>query len=479
MTVTTEPRQDARAFIDARCLSVLDGLRASGSIRTADPFTGELIADVPTATHEAVEDAVARARNALQAWRRRPASERAALLRQLADLIDAQYDTMAAVESLDAGKLFAGTRGWDVANARDVLRFYADDGPAYLERASVYERATERRQAIGVAALLAPWNAPLAVGVWKLAPALLAGCTIVMKAPERAPMSTLALASLAREAGFPEGVVNVLTGDGAVGEALVSHPSVGAISFTGGSDIASAIVGQSAENMPRLLLELGGKNSNVVFGDADLDDAVAGTLTAMFDVAGQNCCAGSRTLVERGLYDEFVERVIAEVTAMQVGDQFDPLTNMGPQIDGRHAAEVMAAVDHAKADGATVLVGGVVGGPNGTCVAPTVVAPRSFDQAIWTDEIFGPVGCIAPFDNLAEALSLANDTRYGLSASVWSRSAETCEQFARDIEVGVCWTNTYSLFDIGVPWGGIKRSGYGRELALQTLDEYTQAKVVY
>ncbi len=309
MTVTTDPRTLARDFIASRgLLSAIHNLPTDGSIATRDPYSGDIIVDVPSVAAAAVDVAIARAKAAQATWKRVTPAERATYLVRLASLIDEHYDEIAAIESLDAGKLYAGTRGWDVSNARDVLRFYADSGSAYLGQSESYDRASSLRQPVGVVAILAPWNAPLAVGVWKLAPALLAGCAVVVKAPERAPMSTLALAHLAAEAGLPKGLVNVVTGDGRIGNALVSHPDVAAVSFTGGTAIASAIVAASAENVPRLLLELGGKNANVVFADADLDEAAAGTVTAMFDVAGQNCCAGSRTLVEQSVYDEFVAR---------------------------------------------------------------------------------------------------------------------------------------------------------------------------
>jgi acyl-CoA reductase-like NAD-dependent aldehyde dehydrogenase len=228
-----------------------------------------------------------------------------------------------------------------------------------------------------------------------------------------------------------------------------------------------------------MVLELGGKNANVVFADANLDEAVAGTVTAIFDVAGQNCCAGSRTIIESSIREEFIDRLVAATGEIVVGDQFDDATTMAPQIDSHHASTVLQAVERAQQEGAKLLCGGSVGGPNETCLEPTLVVPASLDQKIWNEEIFGPVGCIAEFDSLEEAIGMANATEYGLSASVWSSDPTKLKRFSGESEVGVCWTNTFGLFDIGVPWGGAKRSGYGRELALSTLDEFTRVKTVY
>jgi aldehyde dehydrogenase (NAD+) len=480
MSIAVDPRTLAHNYIRDHALLDLVAGPSAKTIATRDPFTGEVIADIPSMSDDAVAAHVARASASLAAWRALSAGERATFLERMADIIDESYDELASIESLDAGKLYSSTRGWDVGNARDVLRFYAAEGPDYLARETTYQRARSVRQPVGVVATLAPWNAPLAVGVWKLAPALVAGCTVVMKAPERAPLSTLALARIAEEAGVPAGVVNVVTGDGGgAGNALVRDARVAAVSFTGGTAIASSIVTSSAGHLPRLLLELGGKGPNVVFGDADLDAAVPGTVVAMFDVAGQNCCAGSRTLVERTIYDEFVERVVAATEDLVVGDQFAPDTSMAPLIDRDHADRVMRTLSDARDAGDRLLCGGTLDGPNKTCFAPAIVEPRSLDGSLWTDEIFGPVACIAPFDDPADALALANSSDYGLSGSVWSGDVEKARRFALDANLGVVWTNTFGLFDIGVPWGGVKRSGYGRELTIATIDEYTQTKVIY
>lgn len=473
-------RAAACAYLDQQDLLGVVARPGDEVIPTADPYTGEVIVDVPSTEPSQIAEVVGASRAALKNWRASPIEERAALLRRMADLIDDSYDQLAAIESIDVGKLYTGTRGWDVANARDVLRFYADHGTEYLERSKDYERGRSFRQPLGAIAALSPWNAPLAVGVWKLAPALLAGCTVVLKAPERAPLSTLALTRLAEQAGAPSGAVQVVAGLGStVGASLVEASGLDGISFTGGTGVASSIIAASAENLPRMVLELGGKNANVVFADADLDEAVAGTVTATFDVAGQNCCAGSRTIIESSVRPEFIERLVAATGEIVVGDQFDEATTMAPQIDSRHADTVLLAVEKARQEGAKLLCGSSTGGPNGTCLEPTLMVPASLDQEIWNREIFGPVGCIAEFDGIGEAIEMANATEYGLSASVWSSDPSKLERFAAESEVGVCWTNTFGLFDIGVPWGGVKRSGYGRELALSTLDEFTHVKTVY
>ncbi|HET8863724.1 MAG TPA: aldehyde dehydrogenase family protein [Solirubrobacterales bacterium] len=473
-------RVAARTYLNDQDLLGMVAQAGGETIPTADPYTGEVIAEIPSTKPSRIAEVVSTSRATLESWRSSLIEERVALLRRMADLIDDSYDELAAIESIDVGKLYAGTRGWDVGNARDVLRFYADHGPEYLERSEEYERGRSFRQPLGAIAALSPWNAPLAVGTWKVAPALLAGCTVVLKAPERAPLSTLALTRLAEQADAPSGAVQVVAGLGSeVGTALVEASGLDGISFTGGTSVASSIIAASAENLPRMVLELGGKNANVVFADADLDEAVAGTVTAIFDVAGQNCCAGSRTIVESSIREEFIERLVAATGEIVVGDQFDEATTMAPQIDSRHAATVLQAIEKAQQEGAKLLCGGSVRGPNETCLEPTLIVPLSLDQEIWNEEIFGPVGCIAEFDGIEEAIEMANATEYGLSASVWSSDPAKLERFAAESEVGVCWTNTFGLFDIGVPWGGVKRSGYGRELALSTLDEFTRVKTVY
>lgn len=472
---------DVRPFIDGQYVdAATDSTR-----RVIDPYTSAVLVEMPDCGAEDVSRAVGAARRAFDdgRWSRLAPEERAERLRKLAELIDEHHDDLALLESSDVGKPISGTTGWDISNAATMYRYYAelvDVAASELEIPGA-KRAFQRREPLGVVAALVPWNFPFPCISWKIGPALAAGCCVVIKSAERAPLSAQALAALTAEAGFPPGVVNVVMGPGpSAGAALVADDRVDAISFTGGAATASALVAGSAKHLPRLTLELGGKGANVVWADADFEQAVAGAVVGMFDVAGQNCCASSRTIVHDDIADAFVEAVVEATAGRRLGDPMDDATKQGPQIDAAHVQHIHSFVTEAKDQGAKVLTGG--GAPpelNGNFYAPTIIDEVRQDMRISQEEIFGPVGCIYRASDLDSAISQANDTKFGLSSAVWASDPAVLDRFVRESRVGVCWVNTFGLFDPEVPWGGTKCSGYGRELGHEALREFTTAKTVY
>lgn len=474
-------RLDLRPFIGGRHVdAATDDIR-----RVTDPYTNAVLAEMPDCGPEDVSRAVSAAREAFDdgRWTQLDPDERAACLQKLAELIDHHHDDLALLESSDVGKPISGTTGWDISNAATMYRYYADLVHEATRDTDIpgSERAYQHREAVGVVAALVPWNFPFPCISWKIGPALAAGCCVVIKSAERAPLSAQALARLALDAGFPPGVVNVVMGAGpSAGGALVADDRVDAISFTGGTATATSLVEASARHLPRLTLELGGKGANVVWSDADLDQAVAGTVVGMFDVAGQNCCASSRTIVHEDIAEVFIEAVVEAAGKRQLGDPLDDATEQGPQIDAAHVEHIHGFVNEATEQGATVLTGG--GTPpelGGTFYSPTVIDRVSHDMRISREEIFGPVGCIYRASDLDSAIQQANSTSFGLSSSVWASDPDVLDRFVRELRVGVCWVNTFGLFDPEVPWGGTRRSGYGRELGRDALREFTTAKTVY
>jgi acyl-CoA reductase-like NAD-dependent aldehyde dehydrogenase len=476
------PRIDPRPYINGAFVDA----STNRSLGTTDPFDEATLAELPDCGAADVERAVGAARAAFDdgRWSRLTGAERASYLRRLAELIEDRHDHLAFIESSDVGKPISGTTGWDISNAATMYRYYADLAEHWAENAEIpgAVRAYERREPVGVVAVLVAWNFPFPCISWKLGPALAMGCTVVLKPAERAPLSALALAQLVSEAGFPAGVVNVITGaGGTAGAALVSDPRIDAITFTGGSSTASELLRASASRLPRMALELGGKGATVVWADADFDSAVAGTATAMFDVAGQNCCAGSRAFVHERIADDFVAAVVELAERRILGDQLDQATEQGPQIDAAHVARIAAFVDEARAAGARVLTGGrTPDSLGGNFYAPTILEDVTDDMRVAREEVFGPVGCIYRVgDDLDAAITRVNDTPYGLSSSIYSNDDEILSHFVDRARVGVCWVNTFGLFDPEVPWGGTRLSGYGRELGHAALREFTTSKSVY
>jgi acyl-CoA reductase-like NAD-dependent aldehyde dehydrogenase len=442
-----------------------------------NPATEQPVAQVPRSTVEEVDAAIERAARAQQAWRAVAPGDRARLLRRFAEQVDAHVDELAALETAEAGHPVSAAR-WEAGQVRDVLMYYA----------AAPERLTGRQipvpggldvtfaEPVGVVGLIVPWNFPMPILSWGLAPALAAGCTVVAKPAELTPLTALRIAGLALEAGLPEGVFQVLPGQGSVvGQRLVDHPDVRKIAFTGSSEVGREVMAGCARTVKRLTLELGGKSANIVFADADLDKAAATAPYAVFDNAGQDCCARSRILVEATVLDKFMALLEPAVRGVVVGDPADTATEMGPLISATHRAHVAGYVP----DGAPVAVRGSVPAGAGFWYPPTVLAPVSPDSPAYTEEIFGPVVTVTPFTDEADAVAKANDTPYGLSGSIWTSNVGRAIRVARGVETGNLSVNSHSSVRYWTPFGGFKQSGLGRELGPDAVDAFTDVKNVF
>jgi phenylacetaldehyde dehydrogenase len=451
-----------------------------------NPATGLPLAEAPLASEQDVDGAVRAARAAFPLWRFTPPTQRARLIWALADLLEEHQEEFATIEVLDNGKPLGEARAVDIALTIELLRYYA--GWTTKIAGSVQPNSIPgmlsmvRREPVGVVAAITPWNFPLLEVAYKLGPALTAGCTLVVKPSELAPLSTLRLMELVHEAGFPRGVVNVVIGGPDIGAYLVRHPLVDKIAFTGQTETGKAILRASADDLKRVTLELGGKSPNIVFADADLDAAAGGAFGGIFFNQGEACVAGSRLFAEASIVETLVERVADKAKAIRLGHGLDPRTEMGPLISAPHRERVLGYVADAAADGAEVITGGraaQVSGLNGFFVEPTVIAAVRNDMRVAQDEIFGPVLSVIPWHDLDELKALANDVRYGLAAGIWTRDTSKALRVAEHIEAGTVWINTYGMFDVAVPFGGRKHSGFGRELGEEALEPYLQSKSIW
>jgi acyl-CoA reductase-like NAD-dependent aldehyde dehydrogenase len=442
-----------------------------------EPATEEVLAQVPRAGREETDAAVARARAAFPAWAAVGPPDRAALLRDLADALEARSEDLAVLEARNAGKPIADARG-EMGMVVETFRFYAGAPERATGKTIPVDGGVDMtfREPLGVVGLIVPWNFPLVIACWKVAPALAAGNTIVLKPAELTPLTAIELERIALDAGLPEGVLNVVVGPGSVcGQRLVEHPDVAKIAFTGSTAVGRGIAAGAAGTIKRVTLELGGKSANVVYADADLEKAAAAAPLAVFGNAGQDCCARSRILVERSVLDPFMAALEDAVEAVRVGDPLDEGTQMGPLISAGQRDQVASFVN---GEAPVAIRGAAPDGP-GYWFPPTVLCPVANDDRAAREEIFGPVAAVIPFRDEAEAVRLANDTIYGLSGSVWTRNGAKALRTARAIETGVVSINSNTSVRVSTPFGGFKQSGVGRELGPDALDAYTEVKNVF
>jgi acyl-CoA reductase-like NAD-dependent aldehyde dehydrogenase len=446
-------------------------------LEVLNPATEEVVERLEPATEGDADAAIARARDAFPAWRDVHPDDRSRLLRRLADALDAEQENLAQLESKNTGKPIGDSRG-EMAMVAETFHYYAGMPERLLGDTIPVSGGVDVtfREPLGVVGLIVPWNFPLTIASWKMAPALAAGNTLVLKPAELTPLSALQFERIALEAGIPEGVINVVVGPGSkVGKRLVEHPDLAKVAFTGSTEVGKGIMAGAAGTIKRVTLELGGKSANVVFADADLEKAAASAPVAVFGNAGQDCCARSRILVEKSAFDEFLSLMQPVVEGFRVGDPFDEETEMGPLISADHREKVAAYVP----EGAPVAIRGEAPEGSGFWYPPIVLAPVSNDDKAAREEIFGPVVAVIPFEDEEDAIRQANDTVYGLSGSIWTENGPRALRVARRMETGVISVNSNTSVRVATPFGGFKQSGVGRELGPHALDYYTEVKNVY
>ena len=462
---------------------------ASGeTYATINPATEEVSAQVAKGDERDIDLAVQAARRAFDQgpWPRMAAAERARVLWKLADLITANVDEMARLESVNTGKTLFDSGKVELPFAAEVFRYYAGwTTKIHGETLNLRDGAFTftLRQPLGVVGAIVPWNFPFLLASWKIAPALAAGNTLVLKPASLTPLTALRFAELTQEAGLPEGVFNLVPGPGGkAGMALVRHPGVDKIAFTGSTDVGKGIMREAAGSLKRVSLELGGKSPNVVFADADMEAALRGAMTGIFYNKGEVCAAGSRLLVEQRVHDEFVGKLVDRVKGLKVGDPMDKGTRMGPVVSAQQLQTVLGYVEAGRREGATLAAGGErvrVGDGRGYFLQPTVFTGVSNTMRIAREEIFGPVLSVIPFKDADDAVAQGNETFYGLAAAVWTRDVGKALRMARSLRAGTVWVNAYNLYDAALPFGGFKESGFGRELGQAGLDLYTEVKSVW
>ncbi len=476
--VTIKP---GRLFIDGAWVEAQSG----ATYRTINPATEEPLTEVAEGGAEDIERAVKAARKAFSegAWPKLSPADRGRILWKIGDLLDAHVKEIAEIETLDQGKTITESTRVDVPMAADCFRYFAGwttkiEGETVPVRFPTFNYTL--REPLGVIGLIVPWNFPILEAAWKVAPALAAGNTVILKPAQVTPLSALRLAEVAQEAGLPPGVLNVVPGRGSVaGTALVEHPGVDKISFTGSTAVGREIMRRGSESVKKLTLELGGKSPNIVFADADLDAAIRGASNGIFFNKGEVCTAGSRLFVEESLHDAFLDKLQTYMKKLTQGDPLDPKTRLGPQVSESHMKQILGYIDKGKAEGARLLCGGERPPGKGYFVRPTVFTDVIAEMTIAREEIFGPVLSVIRFKDVDDVLRLANDTLYGLAAGVWTRDIKKAHRVARRLQAGTVWINTYGLYDNAMPFGGYKTSGFGRELGHHGILEYTQVKSIW
>ncbi|HLX44842.1 MAG TPA: aldehyde dehydrogenase family protein [Bryobacteraceae bacterium] len=476
--------KERKLFIGGKWVAAKNGK----SLAVEDPATQETIAHVPAGDKDDIDLAVAAARRAFESgpWAKMKPAERSRLVWRLGDLLERYADEFAELEALDNGKPVTNARRGDIAGSIDMFHYMAGwatrlNGETIQVSSPGNWHAYTLREPVGVVGQIIPWNFPLMMAAWKLAPALAAGCTIVLKPAEQTPLTALRFGELIQEAGVPDGVVNIVTGYGeTAGAALAEHPDVDKVAFTGSTEVGKLIVKASAGNLKRVSLELGGKSPAIVFPDADLDRAIAGTAAAIFYNQGQCCTAGSRLFAHKSIYDRIVSGIVAEAGKLKVGHGLDPEVNLGPLVSKEQHDRVTGYIQSGRGEGAEVVTGGNAGNGRGYFVEPTVLARTNRDMRVVREEIFGPVVCVQSFDDddLDAVAKFANDTEYGLQASVWTQNLKVAHMMARKIKAGTICINTHNYGDPAWPFGGYKQSGWGREMGKDVMEHYTETKSV-
>jgi aldehyde dehydrogenase (NAD+) len=470
---------------------LIDGQWVDGArtFDTINPATGEVLTQIAEGSSADVDRAVEAARRALEdrngQWRKLSASERGRLIWKLADLLEKNIDEFAELETLDNGKPIFESRYVDMPMVVDVLRYYAGlttkihgETVNTLETAFTYTL----REPVGVVGLIVPWNFPLLLASWKVGPALACGNTIVWKPASHTSLTTLRFGKLAIEAGVPAGVLNIVTGPGTVGKAMVKHAGIDKIAFTGSTVVGQEIMRSAADTVKRITLELGGKSPNIVFADSDIDNAVKGAITGIFYGKGEVCNAGSRLFLESKVKDEFTEKLVARASKMRPADPLDPKTRLGAIVSQEQMQTVLGYIEAGKKDGAKLVAGGnrvAVDGGKGFFIEPTIFGDVKNNMTIAREEIFGPVLSVLTFDDIDEVVEQANNNPYGLAAAVWTRDVKKAHSVSRRLKAGTVWINTYGLMDASLPFGGYKSSGFGRELGAHAIEHYTELKTVW
>ncbi|HKF21003.1 MAG TPA: aldehyde dehydrogenase family protein [Candidatus Angelobacter sp.] len=471
---------------------LINGQWAEGSAKafdTINPATGEILTQVAEASAQDVDQAVAAARKAFDdpagAWRKMSASERGKILWRLGDLVEKNIEELAELETLDNGKPIFESRYVDMPMVADVFRYYAGwASKIHGETVNTFNNAFTYtlREPVGVIGAIVAWNFPLLLASWKLGPGLACGNTVVLKPAEQTPLSALRFGEMAMEAGLPPGVLNIITGGPETGAALVKHPGVDKVAFTGSTSVGKEIMRSSADTLKRVTLELGGKSPNIVFADSAIDSAVKGALNGIFYGKGEVCCAGSRLFVEKKVEDEFMGKLVEASKKIKLGDPLDPKTRLGAIVSQKQMETVLGYVEAGKKEGAALLAGGkraAVNGDRGYFIEPTIFGGVKNDMKIAQEEIFGPVLATLTFDEIEQVADLANKNVYGLAAAIWTNDIKKAHQLSRRLKAGTVWINTYGLMDAALPFGGFKQSGFGRELGMHAIEHYTELKTVW